>query len=95
MGIFGSDDQIRIRINEKGHLVEEVRNMFAKTVAKYRENEWVTVWSSAPINHNTTIGVPTVSKSQKIGYKLVLDDSGTLNLYDAVGALIWCSKVNI
>jgi hypothetical protein len=80
----------RIRINEKGHLIQEAQNIFS--VDNYRKDEWITVWSSAPINHNVTIGIP--NKNGK-SYVLVLSDSGVLNLYDAVGAIIWCSDIGL
>ncbi len=78
----------RVRINEKGHLIQEAQNIFA--VGDYRKDEWITVWSSAPINHNVTIGIPSMNGKS---YVLVLSDSGILNLYDAVGAIIWCSDI--
>jgi hypothetical protein len=45
--------------------------------------------SSVPIHQNVTIGIFKSPDNQK-SYKLVLEDSGDLNLYDAIGALIWC-----
>ena len=78
----------RIRINEKGHFIQEAQNIFS--VEDYRINEWITVWSSSPINHNVTIGIPRMNGKS---YVLVLSDSGILNLYDAVGAIIWCSDI--
>ena len=89
MGFFANNSHIRLRINEKGHLIEEVQGLFSKTVPNYRRDEWITVWSSAPIDHNTTIGIPFVL-NKYVNYKLVLENSGELNMYDAVGALIWC-----
>ena len=56
----------------------------------YRSDEWIIVWSSAPINHNVTIGTPfTIIDNVKITYKLIVEDSGHLNLYDALGIPIW------
>ena len=80
----------RIRINEKGHLIQEAQNIFESFVGDYRKDEWITVWSSAPINHNVTIGISNMNHKS---YVLVLSDSGVLNLYDAVGAIIWCSDI--
>jgi len=82
-----------VRINEKGHLVEEVKGKllfsgFDDSI--YRENEWVQVWSSAPIHHNVTIGLFKTPDNHK-SYRLVLEETGNLMLYDAVGALIWCT----
>jgi hypothetical protein len=78
----------RIRINEKGHLIQESQNIFS--LENYRKDEWITVWSSAPVNHNVTIGIPNLNGKS---YVLVLSDSGILNLYDAVGAIIWCTDI--
>ncbi len=78
----------RVRINEKGHLIQEAQNIFS--VDDYRRDEWISVWSSAPINHNVTIGIPNMNGKS---YVLVLNDFGFLNLYDAVGAIIWCSDI--
>jgi hypothetical protein len=64
--------------------------LFSKTVPDYRSEEWITVWSSVPINHNVTIGMPTTNSDDKnIMYKLVVENSGELNLYDALGIIIW------
>jgi len=82
------DHPVRLRINEKGHLVKEAKDLFKDTLQDYRRDEWITVWSSAPINHNVTIGIPNFNG--KI-YKLILSDTGSLNMYDSVGTLIWCS----
>ena len=62
--------------------------MFIDTYPDYRRGEWITVWSSAPINHNVTIGTPFDNGKS---YVLVLSDTGVLNMYDSVGALIWCT----
>ena len=80
----------RVRINEKGHFIQEAQNIFF--LADYRQDEWITVWSTAPINQNVTIGIPTLNGKS---YVLVLSDSGALNLYDAVGAIIWCSDIGL
>ena len=107
MGIFNTETKstnnkkselIRVRINEKGHLIEEVKGhlLFSNfNKNKYRKNEWVVVWSSAPIHHNVTIGIFKTPDNHK-SYRMVLEESGNLMLYDAVGALIWCtaSKCN-
>jgi len=85
---FFTNFTTRIRINEKGHLIQETQNLFTNTYPDYRIGEWITVWSSAPINHNVTIG--TAFDNGK-SYVLVLSDTGVLNLYDSVGALIWCT----
>jgi len=85
-----SFNKSRIRINEKGHLIQEAQNIFESFVGDYRKDEWITVWSSAPINHNVTIGISNMNHKS---YVLVLSDSGVLNLYDAVGAIIWCSDI--
>ena len=87
MGFF-KGYKIRVRINEKGHLIEEVQGLFSKFAPQYRVNDWVTVWSSAPINHNVTIGLPNF-ESNEVSYKLVIEDNGELNLYDALGVTIW------
>ena len=87
MGFF-SNYPTRVRINEKGHLIQECQNLYTNTYATYRQDEWLTVWSSAPINHNVTIGTPF---DKGYSYVLVLTNAGTLNMYDAVGALIWCT----
>jgi hypothetical protein len=92
--VFFKYHDVRVRINEKGHLVQEALNIFEKTQTpsgNYRENEWITVWSSASINHNVTIGIPNINNKV---YKLIVSDSGSLNLYDSVGALIWCTSKN-
>ena len=92
MGLFkGSNYTFRLRINEKGHLVEEAKGLFTNTVPGYRSDEWITVWSSAPINHNVTIGIPELP-GQFISYKLILENTGQLSLYDAVGTSIWCAS---
>ena len=101
MGIFINEtkqtehiNNIRVRINEKGHLVEEVKGrlLFSNfNNNTYRSNEWVVVWSSAPIHHNVTIGIFKTPDNHK-SYRMVLEESGNLMLYDAVGALIWCSE---
>ncbi len=95
MALFDAYENIRIRINEKGHLIEEVKGLFDKTAPAYRDREWITVWSSAPINHNfVTIGVST-DVSGRVGYHLIIDDNGDLNLHYALGILIWCgTKAN-
>ena len=105
MGIFIKEtkqtkniNNIRVRINEKGHLIEEVKGhlLFSNfNNNTYRSNEWVVVWSSAPIHHNVTIGIFKTPDNHK-SYRMVLEESGNLMLYDAVGALIWCtaSKCN-
>lgn len=86
---------MRLRINEKGHLVQEVKNLFSETVPNYRSDEWITVWSTAPINHNVTIGMPKVPSSRE-SYRLILisneKSKGVLMMYDAAGAMIWCSS---
>jgi hypothetical protein len=87
MGFF-KDYPKRIRINEKGHLIQEIKGLFSQTVPNYRSNEWITVWSSAPINHNVTIGIPKLIGSLA-GYKLIVENTGDLNLYDSIGTLIW------
>ncbi len=76
MGFFESHD-VRVRINEKGHLVQEATNITQTPVGTYREDEWITVWSSAPVNHNVTIGMPNINNKV---YKLIVSDSGSLNL---------------
>ena len=88
---FFNDSKTRIRINEKGHLIQEMqaKNLFANEIPNYEQQDWITIWSSAPINHNVTIGTPYDADGNS--YVLVLSDSGVLNLYDAVGALIWCT----
>jgi hypothetical protein len=78
----------RVRINEKGHFIQEVKGLFSASAPNYRQNEWITVWSSAPINHNVTIGVPKI-KGHLSGYKLIVENVGDLNLYDSIGTLIW------
>lgn len=78
----------RIRLNEKGHLIQEAKGIFSNALENYRNNEWITVWSSAPVNHNYTIGIAEHSGQT---YQLILSNKGVLNLYDAVGALIWCT----
>ena len=89
MNYFKPNQEKRIRINRKGHLVEEVKgsSLFAKN--DYRQNDWIPVWSSAPINHNVTIGISHYSGNS---YALVMSNKGFLNMYDAVGALIWCTQ---
>lgn len=82
--------EVRMRITEKGHLIEEVKGLFSNAVPSYRNDEWITVWSTAPIHHNTTIGIPSIL-DRHISYKLVLEKNGHLSLYDAVGVMIWCS----
>ena len=88
---FFADYTTRIRINEKGHLIQESRDLFINTHAQYRQGEWIQVWSSAPINHNVTIGIPF---NEGNSYVLVLSDTGILHMYDSVGALIWCTDVD-
>jgi len=85
---FFANYPTRVRITEKGHLIQECQNLYTNTYATYRRNEWLTVWSSAPINHNVTIGIPF---DKGYSYVLVLTNAGTLSMYDAVGALIWCT----
>ncbi len=85
---FFSNFTTRIRINEKGHLIQESQDLFTNTYPNYRNQEWLTVWSSAPINHNVTIGIPF---NNGRSYILILSDTGVLNMYDSVGALIWCT----
>ena len=85
---FFSNYSTKIRINEKGHLIQESKDLFTNTYPEYRKNQWITVWSSAPINHNVTIGIPF---DNGISYVLILSDTGVLNMYDSVGALIWCT----
>ena len=85
---FFTDYKVRVRINEKGHLIQEAQGIFTKATKEYRQFDWITVWSSAPINHNVTIGTPEYNGNN---YMLVLKDTGCLNLYDAIGALIWCT----
>ena len=82
--------ETRLRINEKGHFIQEAKRIFNESI-DYRSNEWTTVWSSSPVNHNVTIGI-----SYHIGnsYVLILSDTGVLNLFDAVGALIWCTDID-
>ena len=87
MSFFKRNDYVRVRINEKGHLVQEAKNIFY--ITNYRRNEWTTVWSSVPINHNVTHGMPNIDNKV---YKLVVSDEGSLHLYDTVGVLIWCTK---
>ena len=60
MALLADFKNIRLRINEKGHLVEEVKGLFSENFPDYRNSEWITVWSSAPIHHNTTIGIPNI-----------------------------------
>lgn len=88
---FFTNFTTRIRINEKGHLIQETKDLYTNTYPDYRSQEWITVWSSAPINHNVTIGVPFDNGKS---YILLLSKSGILNLYDAVGALIWCTDID-
>lgn len=83
----------RARINEKGHLIVEAKNFFAKGI-NYRKDEYLTVWSTAPIHQNFTIGVPRNLMDYTDQYKLVLHDSGQLAMYDAVGVQIWCALSN-
>ncbi|KAJ3148151.1 hypothetical protein HDU86_007574 [Geranomyces michiganensis] len=84
----------RLRINDKGHLVIEAQNMFNKL--GYRVNDYVPVWSTVPSHLNFTVGI------KGRGYSLVLqentrdiynapDDDSTpdLVLYDGKGAAIW------
>ncbi len=85
---FFSNFTTRIRINEKGHLIQESQDLFTNTYPNYRNQEWLTVWSSAPINHNVTIGIPF---NNGRSYILILSDTGVLNMYDSVEALIWCT----
>lgn len=75
----------RIRITEKGHLIQEAKNFFS---VDFRRDEWTTVWSTQPVNHNVTVDIPYLNGKT---YVLVLSDTGVLNLYDAAGAIIWCS----
>ena len=95
MGFFADAarfEQVRLRINEKGHLVEEIKGeLFAAVPGHLRRDEWVSVWSSAPIQHNTTIGIPVSARDAPISYKLVLENSGELAMYDAAGVRIWCT----
>ncbi len=94
MGFFDESYEIRIRINEKGHLVEEVKGLFNNTVPLYRPDEWILVWSSVSLqNKNFTIGIATQTalSDRSDGYKLVIENTGELNLYDSVGANIWCA----
>lgn len=94
MGFFEKYKHLRLRINEKGHLIEEVQNLFKNADDNYRRNEWITVWSSAPLNHNVTIGVPGL-QGKREGYKLILDDYGDLSLYDSFEVMIWtATKTN-
>ena len=84
MGFFVGYKNIRLRINKKGHIVEEVEI----------EDNWLVVWSSAPLLHqNATIGIPYLT-NKMYDYKLIIEDMGNLNLYDSVGALIWCRNEN-
>jgi len=89
MNYFKPNQEKRIRINEKGHLVEEVKGSSLFAQKDYRQDDWITVWSSAPINHNVTIGISHYSGNS---YALVMSNKGFLNMYDAVGAPIWCSE---
>ena len=88
---FFEDYYARVRINEKGHLVEEVKSLFVNTTPEYRSDEWITVWSSAPINHNVTIGIPSYNDKN---YVLVVSDTGFLHMYDSVGTLTWCTALD-
>lgn len=58
---------------------------------KCRDNDWIVVWSTASINHNVQIGIPSAPNS-RTNYKLVLSDSGELKLFDSCAAMIWCNS---
>lgn len=88
MGFFDNITQLRLRINEKGHLVQEVKGLFSNATPSYRSDDWIIVWSSMPKNFNVTVGVP-INPGVYGGYKLIAENNGDLNLYDAVGTVIW------
>ncbi|KAI8806350.1 hypothetical protein BJ742DRAFT_816563 [Cladochytrium replicatum] len=81
----------RLRINEKGHLIVEAKDIFSKVKPVYRTGQYTTVWSTQSKTHNYTIGVPKQLWSGGFGYLLVLEDTGFLSLYDAAGVKIWCA----
>lgn len=92
---FGDNYPSRVRINERGHLVTETKNMWSKVEPSYRPDEWIQSWSTQAFGNNYTVGTPRRYDSTSDEYVLVLDNNGRLVMYDAAYVKIWCSYEDV
>lgn len=83
----GSTD-VRMRINNKGHLIIEATNFFAKSL-NYRTGQYITIWSTMPMHQNVTVGTSKTLGDTTEQYMLNLNDKGQLTIFDAYAVPIW------